>query len=77
VINAGSGDTVWTYNSGGQVYDSGNPIMKVKPSTSTTNWTGPGSSGDPITTNVTEGFWYLNVGVNGTETWVENFSINP
>jgi hypothetical protein len=36
------------------------------------NWLAPG---DPIVTNVGQGFWYLNNGA--TVTWVENFSVNP
>jgi len=31
---------------------------------------------DPTTTNLTEGFWY-NVAGGSSETWTENFSINP
>jgi hypothetical protein len=36
------------------------------------NWT---AAGDPIITNVGQGFWYDNSGA--TVTWVENFSVNP
>jgi hypothetical protein len=35
-------------------------------------WTG----GDPVTTNVTQGFWYFNNSA-ATNNWVETFSVNP
>jgi len=40
-------------------------------------WAANGSAGDVTTTNLAEAFWYFNAGANGTETWTENFSINP
>jgi hypothetical protein len=39
------------------------------------SWTGGGGA-DPVTANITQGFWYISV-AGGNETWVENFSINP
>jgi hypothetical protein len=45
-------------------------------------WTGgPGPNGDPVSTSVSQGFYYLNNTPPGNspraETWVENFSVNP
>jgi len=40
------------------------------------SWSGgSGPNGDPVTSSVTEGFWYYNA--NSTYSWTENFSITP
>jgi hypothetical protein len=39
---------------------------------------GTGATGGPVTTNVSEGFYYYNAqGTGNNEQWVENFTINP
>jgi hypothetical protein len=77
-----NGDSVLTYGSGAYVGNGG--------------WSGSWSlglapSGGPLTTSVSQGFFYSNAGKDGapaqtingysapagTEVWVENFSVNP
>jgi hypothetical protein len=38
---------------------------------------GAGATGGPLTTNVSQGFFYYNGQGSGTENWIENFTINP
>jgi hypothetical protein len=60
------GDAIYAYDPGIANYDSPNPAYSTKH-----GWGG----NDPVTTNLTEGFWYFN-NTAGSETWVENFSVN-
>jgi hypothetical protein len=70
-----SGDAIYTFEPGSQSYDNGGgagPVYKASKS----DWAGAGSSGNPVTTNITEAFWFFNGG-GASETWTENFAINP
>jgi hypothetical protein len=71
LTNYNLGDSVITYDpiAGYETYQS----SATKGSTGyDNNWTSP--HGDPITSNVYSGFWYLNSGA--TVNWVEDFSVN-
>jgi len=63
----GNNDTVevWDTSLTPPAYDTANVY-----GTKHAKWTS-----DPTTGNVTQGFWYAVA--SGTETWVENFSVNP
>jgi hypothetical protein len=70
LTNYNIGDAVYTYTpaAGYALYQS-----STKGSTGyNSNWL-PG--GDPVVSNVGQGFWYLNN--HATVQWVENFSVNP
>jgi hypothetical protein len=69
---ANSGDIVYFFNPATQLYESNTPEFEFG------SWSGGDpTTGDPVNTNVAHGFFYYNAGSAGTETWVENFSINP
>jgi hypothetical protein len=76
-LTPGYGDFILTFNSAAGAF---NTISPAEGGVYSPGWAG-GGNGDPITTNVAEGFFYYNAsGNNGTavnENWVENFTINP
>jgi hypothetical protein len=63
-------DTLFLFDTGPQSYE-----VTKSVNLSQTAW----NHGNPVTSNVYEGFFYYNSNYNsqGTENWVENFSINP
>jgi hypothetical protein len=65
-----------TYNPSTQL-QGGYTSQPIASWTPTQGWNGAGSNPDPYTVSVYEGFWYFNNAQNNTNTWVENFSINP
>jgi hypothetical protein len=66
LTQAQSGDSVYFFNSASQQYSANLPTYNFG------SW-----SSDPITTNVSEGFFYYIAPGSATENWVENFTINP
>jgi hypothetical protein len=65
------GDGVYLFEAVGQTYDTEDTYSGTKH-----GWN-LGGSPDPTPTNgLTQGFWYFNTS-GATETWVENFSVNP
>jgi hypothetical protein len=61
-------DQVYTWDPGITNYDNTD--------TYTTKHQWNSGAADPTTTNITEGFWYYVAG-STSETWTENFSVNP
>lgn len=67
---AQAADILYIFDASAQSYETANQENLAQ-----TAW----RQGDPVITNVYEGFFYYNSNYNsqGTENWVENFSINP
>jgi hypothetical protein len=66
-------DQVYTYEPGSQTYDQTTSYSTKH------GWIGESSNtaDDPTTTNIAEAFWYQVNSPITSETWVENFSVNP
>jgi hypothetical protein len=77
LTNFNIGDAVYTFNPSNQLYtlfQSGAGKGFNGAGSYNSDWSVP--LGDPVVTNVGQGFWYQNTGTKPV-VWVENFSVNP
>jgi hypothetical protein len=73
-------DTIYTYDptyNVGSGQQGGFTTEGTASWTKAQGWNAGGQGADPYTFTVYNGFWYYNNNATTTNTWIENFSINP